>query len=238
MMGSSVQASTQACTWKLIDVCGEAWSCLPISIRGGQKRPFEKAIYYTVYYQPILEAPRKYEVLQYVDDYHWYLLFHCIEKDTNYPYIRLEITTDKTREIIREMIVLFRDGDNLTSHRSTEVQSESEDGGERGDGGESGDGATEPLIIPLSKLQNKGTVTRSIRWLCKKADEVRDEMNKKGYKLATSNCQQFTNNVLEQLGLEITPTWVGPHTTRCTKCTIPEYPHTPSATGGDGGACV
>jgi hypothetical protein len=201
--------------WAVVDAC---WELSPQHTSDQKKCSFTEAIVRTEY-RAISEATKEYEVFLYKHKHHWYLLLHNNEDGTNYSYVGLEVTTDKTRELIPAMKILYRHGENLT--HSPDGDGEIEDDGKK------------VLKIPYSSLQKKGSRMTSIMSVCKIADEVRAEMRE--YKLARSNCQHFTNNILQRLGLVISRTWIGPETTiptppACTTCT--------HSTGGDGGACV
>ena len=163
-------------------------------------------------YRPIYEATQRYKVFLHNQNQHWYLLVH--NDDTNYAYIGLEIITDKTKGLIPAVRVLYQRGTHLTYNPDPNSELKTD------------------FTIPFSHLIEKGTVTKSIKSICEIANGVKAKMG--SYEPATNNCQHFVNNLLQQLGLEITRTTIGPETT------IPAHTYsmdTHSLTGSDGGAC-
>lgn len=182
---------TKGCSYNAINYCNTSRCSVshPSKAFAVQKTSFGLAIKLTEYRKSRKEI-QNYDVFLFNDDYHWYLLVHA--SDTDDAYVSLEVTTDKKgKTLIAEMKVLYGEGDKLTT-----IPESSDDG---------------EIFTHISNLEKRGSVRRSIEDICKLADSVKDEM--KGYRLATSNCQQFCNNVLQRLELPITPTWIGPDTT-------------------------
>ena len=162
-------------------MCGQIMSLCGTRVIKGCS--FRKAINKTQY-QPICDTVKPYEVFLYCQGYHWYLVLHCTEEGTNYPYITLEISTDGNGLLVRGMKVLYREGDTLTPKYNTAVQSDDNesDAEQNGDGGgvSGDDGGGNDSTIPLSKFTSKGKLRCTIKSLCKKADEVTNEMKQKG----------------------------------------------------------
>ena len=161
-----------------------------------QVRPFPKAIVKTLY-RHVLGVEFEYEIFLYHKKSHWYMLVHCVQEGSDFPYLRLEIVTDGKGKIIPLTRELKNDGYKLTGCSTL-----------------TSDGDVSRMCemsLDLSQLEKVGTVRISIEHLCKKAEDVRLEMGE--YRMFTSNCQQFCNNVIKALGLDIKRTAFGPNTT-------------------------
>ena len=116
--------------------------------------------------------------------FHWFFLLKI--KDSQLPYITLEIQTSDLHDLIPTVQNIENGAISITeafSHSNTTVLTD--------------------LDVYDGRLQD----------LCEIADEVVEAM--KEYNVVSSNCQHFCNNVLNKLGRKIFSTTVGHQCTQC-----------------------